>query len=464
MCERVLILCWALALLPLASSCSPEATETGGSPPSEETPTNRISIPPEVVANLGITFAKAARGRLDSWLEVPGELYVPGTHRWNLRAPAHGVVEQVAPRWKLVEAGELVAELVSDELGEAQLHLLEAFSQSFRAKEEADAARSRFAESEAQLEKTLKYAKASRERFDQVQRLTQDAATVGSRELVEAQRLGLEATQAALEAAVQRDSLRAASRDKDLRLTQTQVRLEQRLSAFSVLTGHSVEELTKDMGGTPLWKTFTSLEVRAPARGTVVEVPVSRGEDVADGGPLLVLLDSTQLRFRGWVPEGDLLSLRTGALVYVELSGEIERVTTELLRPLPLADAETRRVRVEAVVPNPDGTLLAGLSATAQVRVARSLHEEVLVAEDCVVRDGLELMVFRRDPNDARSVVRTPVELGMRAAGKVEVLAGLLDGDSVVQKGIYQLKQTGLGRTQQAGHFHADGSFHDGEH
>ena len=463
MCETLRILCWTLALLPLASSCSPEGTDGGAQPP-EAAPTNRLAIPPEVVANLGITFAKAERGRLDSWLAVPGELYVPGTHRWNLRAPAHGVVERVAPRWKMVETGELVAEVVSDELGEAQLHLLEAFSQSSRAKEESEAARSRFAESEAHLENTLQYASVSRERFDQVQRLTQDVRTIGSRELVEAQRSSLEAAKTALEAAVRRDELRAASRQKDLRLTQVQVRLDQRLSAFSVLTGHSVDELLKSTDGMQLWRTFTSLKVRAPARGTVVEVPVSRGEDVTDGAPLLVLLDVTRLRFRGWVPESDLLSLRTGALVQVELPGEMERITTELLRPLPLADAVTRRIRIEADVANPDGILPEGLSATAYVRVAKSLNEEVVVAEACVVRHGLELIVFRRDPKDPGFVVRTPVELGLRAAGKVEVLAGLLAGDSVVQKGIYQLKQAGVGRAQQEGHFHADGSFHDGEH
>jgi cobalt-zinc-cadmium efflux system membrane fusion protein len=364
----------------------------------------------------------------------------------------------------VVETGELVAEVVSDELGEAQLHLLEAFSQSSRAKEESEAARSRFAESEAHLENTLQYASVSRERFDQVQRLTQDVRTIGSRELVEAQRSSLEAAKTALEAAVRRDELRAALRQKDLRLTQVQVRLDQRLSAFSVLTGHSVDELLKSTDGMQLWRTFTSLKVRAPARGTVVEVPVSRGEDVTDGAPLLVLLDVTRLRFRGWVPESDLLSLRTGALVQVELPGGMERITTELLRPLPLADAVTRQIRIEADVANLDGILPEGLSATAYVRVAKSLNEEVVVAEACVVRHGLELIVFRRDPKDPGFVVRTPVELGLRAAGKVEVLAGLLAGDSVVQKGIYQLKQTGVGRAQQEGHFHADGSFHDGEH
>ena len=59
-----------------------------------------------------------------------------------------------------------------------------------------------------------------------------------------------------------------------------------------------------------------------------------------------------------------------------------------------------------------------------------------------------------------RVVIRTPVELGLRGAGNVEVLSGGRAGDLVVQKGIYQLKQTGLGKSPQGGHFLADGTWH----
>jgi multidrug efflux pump subunit AcrA (membrane-fusion protein) len=138
----------------------------------------------------------------------------------------------------------------------------------------------------------------------------------------------------------------------------------------------------------------------------------------------------------------------------------MDRITTELLGPMPVADSATRRVQVEAIVPNPDGILPQGLSATAHVQIQESASEEVLLPENCVVIDGLEMIVFRRDPNDPGFVIRTPVELGLRGAGNVEVLAGVLDGDFVVQKGIYQLKQAGLGRAAQGGHFHADGTWH----
>ena len=96
----------------------------------------------------------------------------------------------------------------------------------------------------------------------------------------------------------------------------------------------------------------------------------------------------------------------------------------------------------------------------AHVLVMESENEEVLIPSRCVVFDGLEAIVFRRDPGDPSVVIRTPVELGSRAAGQVEVFAGVLDGDAVVADGIHQLKQTGLGKPPMDVHVHADGTWH----
>ena len=66
----------------LLASCSrDEPSEASGT--AEEKITNRLAVPPEVIANLGITFEKATQGKVGVWVTVPGELYVPTTHRWS---------------------------------------------------------------------------------------------------------------------------------------------------------------------------------------------------------------------------------------------------------------------------------------------------------------------------------------------------------------------------------------------
>jgi RND family efflux transporter MFP subunit len=204
-----------------------------------------------------------------------------------------------------------------------------------------------------------------------------------------------------------------------------------------------------------------TLAVRAPAAGVVVELLASPGEILAAGAEVAQLFATDELRFRGHLPEGDAGVLAAGAPVRLELpSRRLEPVTASLLPPIPVADARTRMIQVEAIVPNESGALAHGMSAMAHVLVSESRNEEVLILARCVVLDGLEAIVFRRDPNAPDVVVRTPVELGARAAGRVEVLAGLLDGDAVVAHGVHQLKQAGLGQVPQGGHFHADGTWH----
>ncbi len=449
----------ALSALSMLASCSRD--DPSEAPDKADTSiTNRLAVPSEVVANLGITFTPATRGKVGSWIPVPGELYVPGTHRWNLRAPAQGRLTAVAPRWKEVEAGDVVAELMTPKLRQAQQDLFAVHGRRAYAKEESEAAHARLAEGEAQLRTAKELESASLERREHLRKLNKGANAFATKELLDSQRAHADAGRAALEAAVRRDELRIAARRKELLRAGAQLRVDQSLSTFSLLTGRTLEELLDSREGAEDWTTLESIVVRAPASGTVVDVPVSRGETVDEGDPLVLVLDSSELRFRGWLPEGDIRSLRHGAPVRIELPGGIAPVTTKLLGPMPVADRATRRVQVEALVANPDKTLPQGLSATAHVRVEESASEEVLLPEDCVVTDGLEMIVFRRDPKDAGFVIRTPVELGLRGAGTVEVLSGVLAGDFVVQKGIYQLKQTGLGKAPQGGHFHADGTWH----
>ena len=447
------------AVLFLLASCSQdEPSEAPGT--AEEKITNRLAVPPEVVANLGITFEKATQGKVGVWVTVPGELYVPTTHRWSLRAPAHGRLKAVVAAWTPVEAGAVVAELVSPELRQAQQTVLAAYSRREHAKEEFEASQARLAESEAQLLGARKLQTASQKRMEHLRELRKNENAFTSKEFLESQRASSAASKAALESAVRRDELREVAREKNLFQAQAQLRVDQTLSAFSVLTGRTVKELLEKKDGVEVWKTLELIVMRAPARGIIVEVPVSRDETVDKGDLVALILDPIELRFRGWVPEGDLRSLRSGAPVKIELPGGIEPVTSKLLGPMPVADSLTRRLQVEAIVPNPERMLPQGLSATAYVQIQESAHQEVLIPEDCVVLDGLDAIVFRQDPKDSNFVIRTPVELGLRGAGRIEILSAVGVGDSVVRKGIYQLKQTGLGKAPSGVHFHADGTWH----
>ncbi|MHC5021806.1 MAG: hypothetical protein ACYTGX_17190, partial [Planctomycetota bacterium] len=142
-----------------------------------------------------------------------------------------------------------------------------------------------------------------------------------------------------------------------------------------------------------------------------------------------------------------------------------EPITSTLLWPPRVADPVARTVLLEAPVPN-DGPapLPRGLSAAAAVLIGRSEMAEVLIPAAAVTRDGLELLVFRRNPDNPNQVIRTPVTIGARTKEWIEVIAGVSAKDHLVISGVQQLKRSGAGKGKPGGHFHADGTYHDKPH
>jgi multidrug efflux pump subunit AcrA (membrane-fusion protein) len=118
---------------------------------------------------------------------------------------------------------------------------------------------------------------------------------------------------------------------------------------------------------------------------------------------------------------------------------------------------------LELRLPDGGGRYPDGASATAGILLARSRSEEVLLPVATVVQDELETIVFRRDPANPAQVVRTPVSVGRRSEGWVEILSEVGEGDEVVRDGVHQLRLTGIGKAPATGHFHADGTWHEGK-
>ena len=77
--------------------------------------------------------------------------------------------------------------------------------------------------------------------------------------------------------------------------------------------------------------------------------------------------------------------------------------------------------------------------------------------------DGTAALYFRRDPKDKNKVIRTEADLGLTDGRWVVVASGVKEGDEVVVGGNYQLMLASSGAAPKGGHFHADGTFHEGK-
>ncbi len=171
-------------------------------------------------------------------------------------------------------------------------------------------------------------------------------------------------------------------------------------------------------------------EIRAPFDGSVAARLVDQGEAVAANQPVVELADLSRLRVVFFVNERDVGLLRSGqpaSLRLPALDGRGEELT--LGRISRAAEGQTRMFRVEAELPNPEGSLPGGLTGTVTLTM-ENLAKQLFVPGAAVRLRGRTAEVLRLDA-DGR-VQPVEVVLGEELDGVYPVLEGLQAGDRIV--------------------------------
>lgn len=174
---------------------------------------------------------------------------------------------------------------------------------------------------------------------------------------------------------------------------------------------------------------LTRTEVKAPFAGEIIARNAQLGAiATAAGQPMFVLIRDSALELRADVAESDLTHLAVGQTASLTLAGSTSPLTGSVRLVEPSIDAATRLARARISIDD-----------AAQIRSGMFVEAEILVAERqsvaipvTAVGAGSEGATVMKVTNG--TVTRTPVTLGIRDGGWVEVLAGLSEGDSVVTK------------------------------
>ncbi len=127
------------------------------------------------------------------------------------------------------------------------------------------------------------------------------------------------------------------------------------------------------------------------------------------------------------------------------------------------ADADERTVDLVVVPEALKPWARAGVSAHLEITLAGGT-EELAIPQSAVVRDGVHGIIFRRDPADPDKVIRMEADLGLSDGRWVVINSGVREGDEIVVGGNYQLMLATSGSAAKGGHFHPDGTYHEGEH
>jgi len=192
----------------------------------------------------------------------------------------------------------------------------------------------------------------------------------------------------------------------------------------------------------------STLTLRAPLSGTVVMRAAVVGQPVRADQVLCEIVDLSELWFLGRVFEKDLGRLKLHASAEVQLNayskerflGVVEYVG---LQVDPVARTVTARIRIT----NREERLRVGLFGTAYVSTGG--HERVeatlVVPRSALTEVAGKQVVFVRQADHDYELHE--VVLGDSAAGKVQVITGLREGEQVVVDGVFTLKSAVLKST-----------------
>lgn len=469
--------------------------ETPAPPPQDDAepaaaPTNRVDVPPAVRRNLGITFSPVERRHVEATTRAPGRFEsLPDAHQ-HVGATLAGRVQVLVAQYDRVEAGAPLFRLDAPAWREMQATLYETIADIRHEQAEREGLDLQSAALATRIERVQQQRDVWAERLRTLGELaTAGGGVAGERTAAQAELAALESSLAEIGAARAELAGRRLLLDAQLAAhaeaapdlfaeargddPSTAPSMDIALLKAAALLGTTAEALRErvQVGGVavPRWRTVAHVEVRARRAGVVEAVAVTDDSWVEAGAAVIELVDPQRLRFRAFGLQADLGRLSDGMpgrILPPDAAASLVGQSVPAIVRLGLeADAPSRRIDLIAT---PTGELLPewvreGIACELEIVLATTGEPAAAIPLAAVIQDGLQRILFRRDPKAPDKVIRMEADLGLDDGRWVVVESGLMEGDEVVLDGIYELMlASSTSGSMEGGHFHSDGTFHAG--
>jgi membrane fusion protein (multidrug efflux system) len=184
--------------------------------------------------------------------------------------------------------------------------------------------------------------------------------------------------------------------------------------------------------------------IRAPFSGVLGLRQVNLGQYLKAGDPLVSLqsLDPIYVNFD--VPQQDAAEVRVGSAVRLT-AGEEPAFAGRVTAIDSVVNQETRNVRVQATLANPDGRLRPGMFV--QVALTMGASQPVLTVPASAVSyapygDSVFVVADLTNPQGQsyRGVRQQFVKLGGARGDQIAITSGLEPGEEVVTSGVFKLR------------------------
>jgi membrane fusion protein, multidrug efflux system len=192
--------------------------------------------------------------------------------------------------------------------------------------------------------------------------------------------------------------------------------------------------------------TLQRLKVLAPFDGITGLKQVNVGDYLKDGADMVNIedLDAVLLDFR--LPERFQAKIRAGQKAQLTVDALPGRPFMAMVQAVdPLIEANGRSVGVRGCIDNRQQQLRPGMFARVNA-VFGSREDAMVIPEEAIIPQGGRTFVVKLvagEKPDSLVSERVAVKTGLRLPGKVEILEGLVAGDSVVTAGHQRLQKDG---------------------
>jgi RND family efflux transporter MFP subunit len=187
----------------------------------------------------------------------------------------------------------------------------------------------------------------------------------------------------------------------------------------------------------------SKVPVYAPASGMITERPVNPGAGIQAGTTLFVLSNLSSVHAIANVPESQMGLIRNGMAAEITSNSLGDRtITAQITYIDPQLNEETRTGKVRLDVPNPNGSLRAGMFVEVgfQTGTGESTGMELVVSSGAVQRTGEKTVVFVPRENEPGAFEVREIEIAGESGSYTRVKSGLKLGEKVVTNGSFTLK------------------------
>ena len=177
-------------------------------------------------------------------------------------------------------------------------------------------------------------------------------------------------------------------------------------------------------------------ELCAPFDGVIGLRNVSEGAFATSSVVVAKLTKISPLKIDMYIPERYADQVKVGTPLTFTVEGINETFSASVYAKESEVDAATRMMAVRATYPNSNGRLMPGRFISAKIRM-QDIPDAIAIPTEAIVPEMGVDKVYTYKNGKAQAVT---VKTGLRTDSKIQIIEGLMVGDTIITSGTLQLR------------------------